>query len=170
MIPLLIFCIVANALLKKISVFDVFLNGAGEGIKIAVNLIPTMIGLFVGISLIRESGFLEWLSNCIGGFLEYVGVDNNVMPSQLLPVIFMRPFSASAATALVLDLFESFGPDSFIGFAASLILSCSETLFYTVSVYFGAIGVTKTGYIIPGGLITSLVAVVTSMIMAHLLM
>lgn len=168
-IPVLVFYIVVNGLLKKVAVFDVFLNGAGEGVQIAWNLIPTMIGLFVGIGILRESGFLSWFADTISGALSHAGITDDILPSQLWPVILTRPFSASAATGLVLDLYESYGPDSFIGFAASLILSCSETLFYTMSVYFGSVKITKTGYTVVGGLVTAAVGVTVSIIMAHLL-
>lgn len=168
-IPILLLYIVVYALIKKVSVFDSFLAGAEEGVMVAVKLIPTMVGLFVGIGVLRASGFLEWFAEGISYMLEFVGVTDKQLPSQLWPVIFTRPFSASAATGLVLDLFENYGPDSFIGLAASLILSCSETVIYTMSVYFGSIKVCKTRYTLVGGLLSTAVGVTVSIILANVM-
>lgn len=167
--PLLLLYIVTFALVKRVNVFDSFLGGAKEGVQVAVNLIPTMVGLFVGIGVLRASGFLDWLSGLVSSLLSIIGISENVLPSQVLPVIFTRPLSASAATGLALDLFENYGPDSFIGLTASLILSCSETVVYTMSVYFGSVKITKTRYTLAGGLLDTLVGVVVCIVLANLM-
>lgn len=168
--PVLLLYIVSFALLKRVNVFDSFLNGAREGVQVAVNLIPTMVGLFVGIGVLRASGFLDWISQIFSYLLSLVGISERVLPAQLLPVIFTRPLSASAATGLALDLFENYGPDSFIGLTASLILSCSETVVYTMSVYFGSVGISRTRYTLAGGLLDTLAGVVVCIILAHLML
>lgn len=168
--PMLLLYIVVLALLKRVNVFDSFLIGAKDGAGVAMGLIPTMIGLFIGIGILRESGFLDCLSELVSGLLAMLGIKKNVLPSQLLPVIFTRPLSASAATGLALDIFENYGPDSFIGISASLILSCSETVVYTMSVYFGSVKISKTRYTLAGGLLDTLVGVIACMILANLMM
>ena len=167
--PILLLYIVTFALVKRVNVFDSFLTGAKEGVQVAVNLIPTMVGLFVGIGVLRASGFLEWLSESFSRCLSVIGITESMLPAELIPVIFTRPLSASAATGLALDLFENYGPDSFIGFAASLILSCSETVVYTMSVYFGSVKITKTRYTLAGGLLATFVGVVVSLIIANVM-
>lgn len=167
--PILLLYIVVFAMLKKVNVFDSFLQGAEEGVKVAIHLVPTMIGLFVGIGVLRASGFLDWLSSFASYLLSLIGINERVLPAQLLPVIFTRPLSSSAATGLALDLFENYGPDSFIGVAASLILSCSETVVYTMSVYFGSVGISKTRYTLAGGLLDTLVGVIACLVLANMI-
>jgi len=167
--PVLLFFIVVFGLYKRVNLFDSFIEGAKEGCNVAVKLIPTMVGLFVGIGVLRASGFLDWLSRLVGVILRIFGIGEDVIPSQVLPVIFTRPFSSSAATGLALDLFETYGPDSFIGIMVSLILSCSETVIYTISVYFGSIKISKTGFALFGGLLATLVGVIASIVLANLL-
>lgn len=167
--PLLLLYIVMYALSKRVNIFDSFLSGAEDGVKVALHLIPTMVGLFVGIGVLRASGFLDWLARLVSTLLEMIGISEDILPAQLLPVIFTRPLSSSAATGLALDLFENYGPDSFIGLAASLILSCSETVVYTMSVYFGSVKISKTRYILAGGLLDTLIGVVVCIILAKLM-
>jgi len=167
--PLLLLFIVMFALSKRVNVFDSFLVGAEDGVKVALHLIPTMVGLFVGIGVLRASGFLDWFAGIVSEVLSSIGITEELLPGQLLPVIFTRPLSSSAATGLALDLFENYGPDSFIGLAASLILSCSETVVYTMSVYFGSVGVTKTRYTLAGGLLDTVIGVVLCLILANLM-
>ena len=168
-IPILLFYIVAYAVLKRISVFDSFLKGAKDGIKVASELVPTMVGLFIGIGILRSGGFLDWISKLLAKAAGFAGITQEILPAQLWPVILTRPFSASAATGLALDLFEAYGPDSFIGLAASLILSCSETILYTMSVYFGSVKITKTRYTLAGGLFSCFAGVAASIIFAHMM-
>lgn len=168
-IPILLFYIVVYALIKKVSIFDSFLTGARDGVRVAAELVPTMVGLFVGIGILRASGFLDWFAKGVSKIISFVGVTESVLPAELWPVIFTRPFSASAATGLVLDLFEAYGPDSFIGLAASLILSCSETVVYTMSVYFGSVKISKTRYTLAGGLLASAVGMTVSIVLANIM-
>ena len=159
LIPMLIFYIVGYGLVSKVKVYESFLKGAGEGIKIAVEMVPTLIGLLVAVGVLRASGFLDFLSSLLGQFMEPLGI-----PSPVVPLILLKLFSGSAATGLTLDLFRTYGPDSTIGIMASILMSCSETIFYTISVYFGAAGIKKTRYSVPAALIADL----TGFIMASL--
>lgn len=161
MIPLLLVYIIGNGLIKKVPVYDTFVSGAKEGMKTVAGILPTLIGLMVGVGVLRASGFLDFLSTLLVVPARMIG-----FPSEMVPVTIVRMFSSSAATGLVLDLFQTYGPDSWIGKIVSVSMSCTETIFYTMSVYFMTVKVTKTRYTLAGALFTTFVGVVASTIIA----
>lgn len=163
-IPALIFFIAIYGALKKVPVYDEFVEGAKDGIKTVYNIAPTLVGLMVAVGILRSSGLLDFLSDIIGNFTGNIG-----FPSQLVPLTLVRMFSSSAATGLVLDIFEQFGTDTFIGITASIIMSCTETIFYTMSVYFLTAKVTKTRWTLPGALIATTAGIISSVILAMLI-
>ena len=148
LIPVLIFYMVGYGLVSGVKVYESFLKGAKEGIKVALEMVPTLIGLLVAVGILRASGFLDFLSKILGYFMEPLGI-----PAPVLPLILLKLFSGSAATGLTLDLFRTFGPDSEIGIMTSLLMSCSETIFYTISIYFLAAKVTKIRFTLQGALL-----------------
>lgn len=157
LIPMLIFYIVGYGLVSQVKVYESFLKGAGEGIKVAVEMVPTLIGLLVAVGILRASGFLDFVAAGLGTVMEPLGI-----PAPVLPLILLKMFSGSAATGLTLDLFRTYGPDSVIGIMASLLMSCSETIFYTISVYFLAAKVTKTRFTLQGALFTVIADIIMS--------
>ena len=157
MVPLLIFYVVGLGLLMKQDVFGDFLNGAKDGM-------PTLIGLMAAVGVLRSSGFLEDFGNLLGTVLEPTGI-----PSALVPLSVVRLFSNSAAVSLLLDLYKEAGCDSFAGRAASIIMSCTETVFYTMTVYFGAVRIKKTRYTLAGALFSSLVGMTVGVLLARLI-
>lgn len=159
MIPFLIFYIVGFGILMKRPVYDDFVEGAKEGAKTVFGIMPTLVGLMVAVGVLRASGFLGALSDFLGPLTEAFG-----LPSQLVPIALVKLFSSSAATGLALDIFKQYGPDSTLGMAASLMLSCTETVFYTMSVYFLAVRVKKTRYTLPGALLTTAVGIAASLV------
>ncbi len=161
MIPFVLFYIVAFGMLMKRPVYDDFVEGAREGARTVVEIMPTLVGLMVGVGVLRTSGFLDALSQALSGICQKAG-----FPPQLLPVALVKLFSSSAATGLALDIFQKFGPDSFLGMAVSLMLSCTETVFYTMSIYFLSVKVKKTRYTLPGALLSTLVGIVMSIVLA----
>lgn len=156
-IPVIIFYIVGYGLVSKVKVYESFLKGAKDGIGTAVQMMPTLVGLLVGVGVLRASGFLDFLGGLLAHVAEPVGV-----PAEIVPLFIVKLFSGSAATGVTLDLFRTFGPDSFIGTWASILMSCSETLFYTLSVYFLAAKVTKTRYTLPGAMFAVVVDLMMS--------
>lgn len=164
MIPLLIFSIVGYGILCKKNVYDDFVRGAADGMKTVAGILPTLIGLMVGVGILRASGFLEFLGNILAQFTDYI-----YLPSQLVPVIIVRMFSSSAATGLVLDIFKEYGPDSRIGTITSIMMSCTETIFYTLSVYYMTANVRKTRWTLPGAFLTTLAGIIASLILAGFL-
>ncbi len=163
-IPLLIFFIVVYGVLNKTDVYDVFVEGAVDGLKTVVNIAPTLIGLMVAVGVLRASGFLDFLAGILSGAMESIG-----FPAQLVPLTLVRMFSSSAATGLALDIFKEFGPDSYIGRVASIMMSCTETIFYTMSVYFLTAKVKKTRWTLAGALISTLAGIIMSVILAGMM-
>lgn len=161
MIPLVIFYVVGFALLMKRDVYGDFIAGAADGLKTVVRIMPTLIGLMVAVGVLRASGFLDMLSRALGTLLEPLG-----FPPELVPLTVVKMFSSSAATGLLLDIYKSFGTDSVIGLIASISMGCTETIFYTMSVYFAAAKVTKTRYTLAGALTATLAGLAASVIIA----
>lgn len=157
MVPAVILLIVTYGLSERVKVYDEFVKGAKKGISTVVKIMPTLVGLMVGVGVLRASGFLDFLSGLLGKVTDYVG-----FPSQLMPLAIVRMFSSSAATGLVLDLFKEYGTDSRIGLIASVMMCCTETIFYTMSVYFIAAKVKKTRYTLTGALLATLAGIVAS--------
>ena len=151
-------------MIEKKPVYDDFVRGAKNGIKTVASILPTLIGLMVGVGVLRASGFLDFLSSLLSKPAELVG-----FPAPLVPLSIVRMFSSSAATGLVLDLFSEYGTDSLIGTIASISMSCTETIFYTMSIYFMAAKVTKTRYTLAGALLSTLSGIIASTILGHIL-
>ena len=160
-IPMLIFFIVGYGYVTKVKVYESFLDGAKDGLRIVLEIIPTLIGLMVAVGMLRASGFFEMLGRVLGPLTERVG-----LPAQLTPLLIVKMFSSSAATGLVLDIFKNAGPDSYAGMLTSILMSGTETVFYTMSVYFLAARVTKTRYTLTGALLATLAGTVASILLA----
>lgn len=160
-IPAIIFYIVGYGLVSGEPVYEHFIKGAKDGLKTVVGLVPTLVGLLMAVGILRSSGFLEFLAGLLAGVGEFVGI-----PEEVLPVILVKMVSNSAATGLVLDIFKNFGPDSYIGMLVSIMMSSTETIFYTMSVYFLAAKVTKTRYTLAGALFATFAGIAASVILA----
>lgn len=161
LIPILVFYIVGFGILMKKNVYDDFLKGAKEGIQTVVGILPTLVGLMVAVGILRASGLLDFISTTCMGWTEHIGI-----PSELIPIAIVKMFSSSAATGLLVDLYKEAGCDSFIGMAASVMLSCTETIFYTMSIYFMSVKVRKTGFTLPGALFATLAGIAASIFLA----
>ena len=164
MIPAVIFYIVSYGLLARVKVYEVFLKGAGKGLKTVIDILPTLIGLMIAVGVLRSSGFLEFLGKLLMPLTDAVR-----LPGELLPLLIVKLFSSSAATGLVLDIFKTSGPDSYTGMLTSILMSCTETIFYTLSVYFLAAKVSKTRYTLAGALLATLVGTIMSVILAGIM-
>lgn len=160
-VPAVIFLIVTYGIMEKVKVYDEFVTGAKKGFHTVIQIMPTLIGLMVAVGVLRASGFFEFISNLLGRVTNYIG-----FPSQLVPLAIVRMFSSSAATGLVLDLFKEYGTDSRIGLIASIMMSCTETIFYTMSVYFMAAKIKKTRFTLTGALLATLAGIVASVWLA----
>lgn len=161
-IPLLIFYIVGMGLLQKQNIYDDFIKGAADGFKTVIGIMPTLIGLMVAVGILRASGFLDFLA---GGM--HVFTDMIHFPSELLPLALVKMFSSSAATGLTIDIFKEYGADSYLGRVASIMMSSTETIFYTMSVYFMTAKIKKTRYTLPGALLASITGITVSVYLAR---
>lgn len=160
-IPSVIFFVVGYGLVSRIKVYEVFLKGAKDGLRIVVDIIPTLVGLMMAVGILRASGFFELLGIVLSPLAEAVK-----LPAQLIPLLIVKMFSSSAATGLVLDIFKNNGPDSYVGMITSILMSCTETVFYTMSVYFLAAKVTKTRHTLTGALLATLAGTIASVVLA----
>ena len=158
-IPIIFFSMAAFGALRKVAVYDKFVEGAKDGLKTVVGILPTLIGLFTAVSMIRASGIFGIMQSLISPFTRSMS-----FPTELVPLVVMRLFSSSAAMGMLMDIFKNFGADSFIGRLASTIMGCTETVFYTMSVYFMSVGVKKTRYTLFGAIAANIAGVVASYI------
>ncbi|MDY2698338.1 MAG: spore maturation protein [Suilimivivens sp.] len=163
-IPVIIFYIIAYGIMNKSNVYEDFVKGAKDGLKTVVGIMPTLVALMTAVGVLRASGFLDFLERVVSPVSNRVG-----FPAQLVPLAFIKMFSSSAATGLVLDIFKNYGTDSLIGLITSIMMSCTETIFYTMSVYFLAAKVTKTRYTLAGALISTLTGIVASVVLAGMM-
>jgi spore maturation protein B len=162
MIPLVFVLIIGYGLLNDVKVYDTFIIGAKEGFKIVLQIMPTLIGLMVAVGILRASGFLDVLTNILTPITSKIN-----FPSELVPIALMRTVSSSATTGLILDLFKTYGPDSLIGRMTSVMMGCTETVFYTLSIYFMTVKIKKTRYTLAGALLVSLAGIIASVIITY---
>ena len=156
-IPFVILAIVFYGISEQVDVYDEFVKGARRGLSTVIKIMPTLIGLMTAVGILRASGFLDLLSSVLGEFTAYIG-----FPSELVPLAIVKMFSSSAATGILLDLFKEYGTDSRIGLIASVMMSCTETIFYTMSVYFLSAKVKKTRFTLPGALLATIAGIIAS--------
>lgn len=154
LIPLVMCSIVIYGLLHKVDIFQSFIDGAKEGLSVVVSILPTLVALMLGVGMLKSSGGLDGLVRLLSPL-----VASTNFPKEVLPIALMRTVSSSASTGLILDIFQTYGPDSFIGRLVSIMFGCTETIFYTMSVYFMTIKVKNTRYTVVGGLIASFVGI-----------
>lgn len=157
LVPTVMIAIVTYGLLKKVNVYESFIDGASEGLKVVVNILPTLIGLMMAVGMLRTSGALDGIVTLFKPLIELTS-----FPAEVVPIAMMRTVSSSASTGLILDVFQTYGPDSFLGRLVSIMFGCTETIFYTLSVYFMAIKVKKTRYTVAGCLLATLVGIIAS--------
>ncbi len=159
-VPFIILSIVIYGLLSGINVYDTLIQGARSGFLTVIRLMPTLIGLMAATGILRASGFLDLLADFIGQFSSLAG-----FPGELVPLTIVRMFSSSAATGLLLDIYENYGTDSRIGLIASVSMCCTETIFYTMSVYFMTAGIRKSRYTLAGALIATFAGLAASVLL-----
>lgn len=161
MIPLLLFYIVGYGILNRQNVYEDFIEGAKDGLQTVVHIMPTMIGLMVGVGILNGSGLLTQIAKILGMLTNQIA-----FPAELLPVAIVKMFSSSAATGLVIDIFKRYGTDSRNGLITSLMMSSSETIFYTMSVYFMTAHVKKSRWTLAGALLATLAGTIASVLLA----
>lgn len=164
-VPFIILAVVIYGLLSKIHVYDTFIKGARSGFLTVVRLMPTLIGLMAAVGVLRASGFLDFLGQLLGQFTAGIG-----FPGELVPLSIVKMFSSSAATGLLLDAFKEYGTDSRIGLIASISMCCTETIFYTMSVYFMTAHIRKSRYTLTGAMIATFAGLAASVVLADMIL
>ena len=162
-IPLILLFIPLYALLRGVSIFDRFVVGAAEGLGVVLRIFPYLLAMLVAVAIFRASGafftIAGWLAPVLGG----LGV-----PVEVLPLALLRPLSGSGALALTADIIETYGPDSFTGYVASVMQGSTDTTFYLLAVYFGSVGIRKYRYALTVGLTTDLVSFIAAFVVSSL--
>ncbi|WP_129598982.1 spore maturation protein [Anaerophilus nitritogenes] len=157
MLPIMITMILGHGMIKKIDIYETFVEGAKEGFKTSIRIMPYLIAIFLAIGIFKDSGALYLLIKIFSPITKALGI-----PKEVLPLVFMRPVSGSGALGVVSDLLNTYGPDSFIGRVSSTMMGSSETIFYTMAIYFGAIGIKESRHTLLAAIISHIGAVVAS--------
>lgn len=164
-LPVMIFFILSHGILRRVPVFDVFLTGAAEGLKTVVKILPTLVGLITAVAMFKASGAMDLLTAAIRPAAAFLG-----LPGEVIPLMLIHPVSGGGATALLSDLLNRFGPDSYIGRVASVLCGSGETTFYAVTVYYGSCGVKSIRHTLPAALAADFAVAVLSGIGVRLMM
>lgn len=162
LIPFVIFYIVLYGIIQKKPVFELFIKGGKRGLMTVFEIAPTIIGLLIAVGVFRSSGALDMLCAAVAPLGEFLHI-----PTPIFPLSILKMFSASGANGLLFDIFKTYGTDSYIGFTASVLLSCTETLFYTVSVYFMSVDIKKTRWTVPVGILIAVLSLFISTAIAR---
>lgn len=150
-IPGLLSAVAVWGMGRRVDVYGALSSGAEDGLRVMLHILPSLIGLLTAVGMFRASGALEWLTGLCAPAMEAVGI-----PSELTPLMLIRPVSGGGALAVGSELMATYGPDSYIGRVAAVMLGSTETTFYTVAVYFGAAGIVRTRHAIPAALCADL--------------
>ena len=152
LVPALLSVTAVVAMGRKVNVYETLVDGAREGLSVSVKILPSLVGLLTAVYMFRASGAMEFLGELLSPVLELVGI-----PPETAALLFIRPVSGGGALAVGSDLMAQYGPDSYIGRVAAVMLGSTETTFYTIAVYFGSAGIRKTRYAVPAALVADLV-------------
>ena len=151
-LPVMILFILSFALIKKVPVYEEFIEGAKDGFKVSISIIPYLVAIIVAVSMFRASGILDWLKDFA----------NNIIPPDIIPLMLTRPLSGSAALGIFSDIVKEYGADSYIAKLTAIMVGSSETTFYVLAVYFGSVGIKKYRY----ALLTGIIADITNIVLA----
>jgi spore maturation protein B len=163
-LPFLIVSIPVYGLIRKVKVYEEFVTGAKEGFDIAVRIIPFLVGILFAIGMFRASGALDWIISGLNPLLSLIG-----FPAEVLPMAIMRPLTSSGSVGILADLINTHGLDSIYVKIAGTMFGSTETTFYVIAVYFGAIGIRNTKYAIKAGLMADCAAALASVYICYLL-
>lgn len=164
-IPLILTVIIVAGYVKKVKMYEVFVEGAKEGFDVAVRIIPYLVAIFTAISLFRFSGAMAVFAAIISPLTDLIK-----MPADLLPLALMKPLTGGGALGITSEIITTHGPDSLPGFMASIMQGSTDTTFYVIAVYFGAVGIKNSRHALPAGLIADAAGILMSVIIANMMM
>jgi spore maturation protein B len=163
-IPVVVFLIIIFGLMRGVPLFDTFISGAKEGFSSSISILPSLVGLMMAVSMLNASGALDILSSMLAPAANFLG-----LPPEVLPLALIKPVSGSGATAVLSQIFQNNGTESFVGRVASVMSGSTETTFYAIAVYYGAVNIKKTRHTIPAAVTADLTAIIVSALTVKML-
>ena len=163
-IPVIIILIIITGLKEKIKVFDIFLEGAKEGMEIVIKMFPTLIGIFLAVGALRNSGIIDLIIRIISPVINLLEV-----PSQIMPLALLRPISGSASMAIAVDIMQKYGVDTLTGLITSTIMGSTETTFYTIAIYTSCVGIKRTRGVLFAALAADIAGMIASIVICRIM-
>lgn len=163
LIPVVVFVIIVVALIKKVNVYDEFVSGAKEGLSMGLSIFPYLIGMIFGINILLKSEILNHVFLFLKPFFEMIKI-----PVEVLPMAMIRPISGNASFAVMIDLIETYGVDSYLGRIAAVMQGATDTTIYVISLYFGSIGIKNIRYALKAGLFADLITLIMSVVLIRI--
>jgi spore maturation protein SpmB len=154
------------AMIKKVNIYEAFIDGAKEGFGIAIKIIPYLVAILVAIGVFRAAGAMDYVVKIISSFISFFGINADFV--EALPTALMKPLSGSAARGMNLEIMKTFGPDDFVGRLSSIFRGATETTFYIIAVYFGSVNIKKTRYAVTAGLIADAAGIIAGIFIGYL--
>lgn len=164
-IPIIVVIIITYGMIKGKKVYEWFIEGAKEGLKVCVNIFPYLLAMIIAVNIFREAKLLDILNDIISPISSLMG-----LPKEIVPLVLVKPLSGSGALGILTDIVKTYGPDSYIGLIASVIMGTTETIFYTVTVYFGAVQIKKIRHTVWAAILADLTAVIVSILLVSKLL
>lgn len=163
-IPIIILLIVTYGVIKGVKVYDCFIEGAKEGMSICVRIFPYLLAMILGVTVLRESKVLDYLIGFVNPVVKFIG-----LPGEVVPLVLIKPLSGSGALGVFTDVITNYGADSYIGRISSVIMGSTETIFYTLTVYFGAVGIKRIRHTLWAAILADVTATIVSVIVVTLI-
>ncbi len=163
-IPFIVLFVIAFGLVKKVPVYETFIDGAKDGLKVSVNIVPYLVAIIVAVAMLRASGAIELAQIAFGKCLQAFNI-----PVDVLPVMIVRSLSGSAVLGIFSDIASQFGPDSFVTKLTAIMVGSSETTFYVLAVYFGSVGIKKFRHALLTGILADIIGIVAAVVVANCL-
>lgn len=164
-IPIIVVIIITYGMIKGKKVYEWFIEGAKEGLKVCLNIFPYLLAMIIAVNIFREAKLLDMLNNIISPVSSLIG-----LPKEIVPLVLVKPLSGSGALGILTDIVKTYGPDSYIGLIASVIMGTTETIFYTVTVYFGSVQIKKIRHTVWAAMLADLTAIIVSILLVSKLL
>ena len=164
-IPIIIFIIVIYGMIKGKKVYEWFIEGAKEGLSVCLRIFPYLLAMLIAVRIFRASGVLDLVNSVLAPLARTIG-----LPSDLIPMVLIKPLSGSGALGVFTEILKEYGPDSTIGLTASVIMGTTETIFYTLSIYFGAVGIKKIRHTLWAAMLADLTAIIAAVTIVRILL
>ena len=164
-IPIIVVIIITYGMIKGKKVYEWFVEGAKEGLKVCINIFPNLLAMIIAVNIFREAKLLNILNELISPVSSFIG-----LPKEIVPLVLIKPLSGSGALGILTDILNTYGPDSYIGLIASVIMGTTETIFYTITVYFGAVQIKKIRHTLWAAILADLTAIIISIFLVSKLL